>query len=159
MLSGTQFHQVSVGFSVRKTSTQVLLPSDIVSFDDIVYNDGNGYNTSLNHYICPQNGIYYTYFTSWKTYENNLYVGIEKNSIMELHIEDSQGSQNGLNVMSNSYINYCEAGERLVVRATRAGMVYSDTLSKVPTFSGMLMLGTGNNFIYFRYTPVMKYAN
>ncbi|KAK3589550.1 hypothetical protein CHS0354_041676 [Potamilus streckersoni] len=131
-------------FSVYWSScTQTNITADsVVGFDQVLYNEGNGFDLHSNSFMCPVTGAYQ--FTNVMTgYRDKVETAIVLDDITKAIVTTGGGVGQG----SNTVVVTCRKGQRVWVRAWNSFSVGSLCVSSpYSTFSGFLLWEeTGNN--------------
>ncbi|XP_053374972.1 cerebellin-3-like [Mercenaria mercenaria] len=109
--------------------------AQIIPFDKVELNEGQGFNTNTHIFTCPVTGIYTFQTATTSTLNGALHAEIVKegNQLVQAHAEPGGNYNQGF----NSIITKCDKGEKVWVRIDRYGnAVNSD---KFTTFSGFLL--------------------
>lgn len=138
-------HLNANGFTAYATSSQNYNSGDIIEFHGVISNLGSSYYPSTSRYVCPANGTYMVTLTFWKAGDNPIHAGVQKSSIIMLHIEDPW-TENNLNYVTNSRLFRCTKGEIVSVQATGSGSVWGDS-DRYSTFTVLLLHSPGNNLM------------
>ncbi|XP_077998033.1 uncharacterized protein LOC144451134 [Glandiceps talaboti] len=131
--------QPRVAFSVARTSsTGQASGHEVIVYDKVYSNDGNGYNTSTGKFTCPVSGMYYFMISALQHNSYNLHVCLMKNTTQLpcIHVRNSGGRQYG--AASNSVIIDVDQGDEIWARLYSGYAVYSSGY-EFTTFTGYLL--------------------
>ncbi|KAL3861216.1 hypothetical protein ACJMK2_007265 [Sinanodonta woodiana] len=123
------------------TQTNITINS-VVGFDQVQYNEGNGFDVHSNSFVCPVTGAYQ--FTNVMTgYHDQVETAIVLDDITKAIVTTGVGVGQG----SNTVVVTCRKGQRVWVRAWNSFTVGSLCVSSpYSTFSGFLLWEeSGNN--------------
>lgn len=135
------------GFTAYKTSNQNYNDGELIEFEGITSNIGSSYSPNYSQYVCPVNGTYLVILTFWKYGKYPIHAGVQKSSVIILHIEDPGSENNNLNRVSNSRLFHCTVGEIVSVQATGFGSIFGTTSNSYSTFTVLLLPSPGKNCI------------
>jgi hypothetical protein len=153
---------ISTGSNVNHVGFTAFLTTDvnslftylIVPFDNVIINDGQGFDTSRYMFTCPVSGMYLFSSAIYSLHQNRLEVEIVKEGAMlfrvyavgtcEYPLTPDQGF--------NSGIVRCNAGERVWARIYQYSSFAMFPSSKYSSFSGQLLWSLwGVSYTILRY--------
>ena len=129
-------HTAFVGCSLWKRSTQIYSTADTIVYDGIALNSGNHFDSILNQFICPFNGIYYVTATAKKHSTSDLQVDVVHATATLFRLEDLRMSGN---TVSNSALVRCFTGEVIQVKAAGSGRIFGEYNGKFTTLNIFMM--------------------
>ena len=135
---GQNRHTAFVGCSLWKRSTQVYSTADTIVYDGIALNSGKYFDSILNQFICPFNGIYYVTATAKKHSTSDLQVDVLHATATLFRLEDL-GTNMPNNTVSNSALVRCFTGEVIQVKAAGSGRIFGEYNGKFTTLNIFMM--------------------
>ncbi|XP_077997915.1 uncharacterized protein LOC144451031 [Glandiceps talaboti] len=131
--------QPRVAFSVAKTTSMEPVSSNqVIVYDKVYSNDGNGYNTSTGKFTCPVSGMYYFMFSGMRVQNaHELLACLIKNTeqLPCIWVDDEGTREHG--AASTSVIIDLQQGDEIWVRLDSHNALYSDA-EEYNTFTGYL---------------------
>ncbi|XP_070575151.1 complement C1q tumor necrosis factor-related protein 4-like [Ptychodera flava] len=140
--------QRKVAFSVARTTGMTSNPSQqVVIFDHVFTNVGNGYDANTGFFTCPVSGTYFIAFNALKYYNRNLHVKLMKNNTEVIAAHSGMGSGTAgpseLANTGNDVIIPCKEGDRLWIKLSYASghtfQFFSHPTHKYTSFSGYMI--------------------
>lgn len=127
-------HESVIGFTALKDNSQDHMSDEVITYQDVLLNEGGFYIPSFSRFQCPEDGFYYVTMATYNS-RDDTNVGLTLNSIFELH---TRGTETGaLKQMGNSRLIRCSQGDILAVKSLTEGSL--DNLERRTSFSAMLM--------------------
>ena len=109
----------------------------LIEFDGVHTNRGNHYDNATT-FTCPVNGTYFFTVSVMSYTSDNVAVALEIDNVrLATAWGDNVGSY--LPAATNSALIRCNEGQKVYVKCTITGYVYSVTSEKYSTFSGFLV--------------------
>jgi hypothetical protein len=127
-----------VAFMAIKTAHQDSVDREIITFENIKINKGNGYSTSTNQFTAPVNGTYFIYFdglTQDKVSDGNL--RFYKNGNREGGIYGNTGSDAHEKIYGSIITNLIK-GDTISIHSVRSQYIYGGN-SRHTRFAGFLI--------------------
>ncbi|XP_077978456.1 cerebellin-1-like [Glandiceps talaboti] len=128
-----------VAFSVVRTSSTGLLTGlQLLHYDKIYTNIGNGFDGATSKFTCPVDGVYFFTITALRDNSNRLKLCLVKNHSRLPCVYAGHSSSRNHGSSSNSVILELKQGDELWTRNEANSAVYGDAY-EVTTFSGYLL--------------------
>lgn len=125
-----------VAFSVSLTHRIQLGQHQVVEYDKVNTNVGNGYDIRHAHFIVPTRGVYLLSFTVMNVNGEYLYLEMVKNSEQ---IALVYGGQSDYNMGSETIVHLLEKGDVVWVRHTHDNTPTINGDDPFNTFTGVLL--------------------
>ena len=93
-----------------KTEIQRYKAGDNITFNGILYDEGNYYNSVIHGFVCPKDGIYYAALNLMRNDFYRLVIDLMHQNTIIFHLLDSM---NQYNFISNSAVIECLTGKYL----------------------------------------------
>ena len=139
IISDPFYHSSFIGFTMYKASDQSYSSGDKIIFDGPLYNEDNGYDTTLNAFICPETGVYFASVTFKKvnTDSLNLDIVVESAEYGTKFRSQEIYTGNEYNTVSNGGLFFCLSEQEVWVAASGTGSVLGDPSRAYTTFTIM----------------------
>ncbi|KAK3587730.1 hypothetical protein CHS0354_042686 [Potamilus streckersoni] len=132
------FGKTNVAFSVTMATWHelTLASHELLPFDVVSVNDGNGFDSNLKSFICPVTGIYF--FTATITgyihkFECYIVIDGEEKAVI------STGDGPSFEQASSSVVSHCSKGQRVYIFTYNAATAIGYASGRFTVFSGFLI--------------------
>lgn len=127
-----------VGFSVGLSKTAPLGFIEMIHYDRVFMNVGNGYDVNKGSFIVPVPGVYLFYFSALNKPGNSAYIELVQNGVRLaiINLGDTD-----YNMGSQIVMAYVGKGDRIWVRNASSGgpILYGNAHEQYNTFTGFLL--------------------
>ena len=131
------FHKMEVAWSVHRT-TNATGPLEPVSFDYIMINLGNGWNSSNHEIVSPISGIYYLHLNAANQASQMVNMQVVWNGAPYINIIRENTNALGVKTNGRAIMTSISEGDKLHVKLASGTQIYSD-INKQTSFSGFLL--------------------
>ncbi|XP_045201518.2 uncharacterized protein LOC123555050 [Mercenaria mercenaria] len=131
-----------VAFTVFLSKNVVNLHYDLtIPFDQVLINEGQGFNTGTHTFVCPVNGVYLFKSALYSSYDERVEAEVVKEGVMLFRMYAAGTCDGSLTLDQgfNSAIIHCNKGEQVWIRVYTAAPNSEIASSKYSTFSGILL--------------------
>ncbi|XP_006823159.1 complement C1q-like protein 4 [Saccoglossus kowalevskii] len=137
-----------VAFSAGRTTHMYSNPTQqIVVFDHVITNLGNGYDENTGIFTCPVSGTYFFTFNGLKNYGKNLHLKLMKNRVEIVSAHSGQGlgslGPSELQHTGNDVIIHCDEGDGVWIWLSYSDsnpyQLFSHPTHKYTSFSGYII--------------------
>ncbi|KAK3587201.1 hypothetical protein CHS0354_016897 [Potamilus streckersoni] len=121
----------------------------LISFDRVALNIGNGFDATTGTFTCPVAGIYFVTVSLMSYLNNELKAELVQDGNNIAGVYTAGGSSSIDNQGSNSVVTRCEAGQKLLVRAfdISGSKIWGHPDYRWSTFSGFLLYPVETEFV------------
>ncbi|XP_071166187.1 uncharacterized protein [Mytilus edulis] len=128
-------NKVKPAFSASLTRSKSLSAGEIVKFDKVWINIGSGYDPNTGVFTAPEPGVYQFAYTITKVNSNNILAHLYKNEMKTVAIYPST-TDSGLEMGTMNMVLQLQKADRVYIKLTSGGLVYSESNSNFDAFSG-----------------------
>ena len=138
-ISDNWYHSSFIGFTMFKTAAQSYDSGDKITFEAELLNIGNAYDKALNAFVCPDSALYFCSVTFKKVGRTNLDLSVVLETPVSGTLFRSQDvfTNNPGNMVSNSGLFRCLAGNQVWIAGARTGRVDGSASKALSTFTIM----------------------
>lgn len=125
---------VKPAFSASLTNSKTVSAGQIVKFDKVWTNIGSGYDPNTGVFTAPEAGVYQFACTITK-YNHEIRAYLYKNEMQTVAIYPSTAGI-GLEMGTMNMVLQLQKADRVYIKQTTSGQVYSESNSNFDAFSG-----------------------